>query len=542
MRISTVSEMRRMDQTAIQDYAIPELILMENAGLAVCDVVARYDGVEGKRFCVVCGGGNNGGDGLVIARHLHTRGAQVSVRLLSDPAKFGDAARANWQMVQRLPLNTERLTEGARLAPALEECDAIIDALLGTGLARGVEGVYAEAIRLINKSGKPIFAVDIASGVNGDTGQVMGHAVKATATITFGLPKAGNMLYPGYEQGGALWVSHIGFPPALFDDPQLAMAVNKPVELPPRPQDGHKGTFGQALFVAGAASYYGAPYFAAMAFMKAGGGYSRLATPRSVAPVLAAKGSELVYLPQDETEEGSIALANAERLFAVARKMDFVVIGPGLSLAEETQELVRQLCAGVEGTLLLDGDGLTAVQADLDVVRQRNSPTVLTPHLGEMSRLIDVKVSDIKADQVEVLRRAATELNSIIVLKGAHTMIGYPDGRIYVNLSSNSGMASAGSGDVLTGTIAAMVGLGLPVETAVRQGVYLHGVAGDLAADRIGQDGITAEDILEGLPEALRQHRCQGMRLWHARYALPLVSGEATGTTRQRDPHDAERT
>lgn len=520
MRVSSVAQMRSMDRSAIDQYSIPEVLLMENAALAVVRVIRRYWPVAGQRWLALCGTGNNGGDGLAVARLLHSLGAQVTVMVLGDPARYGGAAAVNYAAAQALGLPITQVTEAAAITRALETCDGVVDGLLGTGLARPVEGLYAAAIEGVNTAGKPVVSIDIPSGVNGDTGQVMGVVVRADYTVTFGLPKFGNLIYPGAGLGGELWVSHISFPPALYDAASVQAATNDPLPLPPRDPAGHKGDFGEALFVAGAATYYGAPYFGALAFMKAGGGYSRLATPAHLAPYIAMRAAEVVYLPQAETASGALAHSNLDGLMQVIEKMDFVVAGPGASLDEETQALIRDLAKACPKPLLLDGDGLTAVSRDLDQVRGRSAPTILTPHMGEMARLTGLSVGEIAQDQVSALRRTASDLNAIIVLKGAHSLIGYPDGRVYVNLSGNAGMATAGSGDVLTGTIAAMAGLGLPVEDAARQGVFVHGLAGDLAAARHGQDGITAQDILEALPAAVRACREEDMA---ARYALRVV-------------------
>lgn len=504
MKVSSVTQMRQMDRMAIHEDKIPELVLMENAGIAAVQTIVRHYPVKGQRWLIVCGVGNNGGDGLVVARHLHSHGAEARVMLLGDPARFGEAAAANLAMVKaiRLPLN-----QASEVDPILAEiaaCDGIVDALLGTGITRPVEGLFAEIIAAVNGTTKPVVSLDIPSGVNGDTGHIMGSAVRAAHTITFGLPKAGNLLHPGYSQGGHLWVTHISFPPRLHSGDVLQIETNDPVEIPARNVEGHKGTFGDTLFVAGAGSYYGAPYFGALACMKAGGGYVRLATPSSVAPVIAARAGELVFLPQEETESRSIAASNLERLLEIAAKLDFVVVGPGTSLNEETQGLLRILVANIDKPLLIDGDGITAVSRAADILRQRTAPTVLTPHMGEFARLTGLEMAAIEKDRVAALRKVCVELNAVIVMKGAHSLIGYPDGRVYINLSGNSGMATAGSGDVLTGTIAGLAGLGLPFDEAVRMGVFVHGVAGDLAAEVKGEDGMTAQDILEAVPHALR--------------------------------------
>jgi NAD(P)H-hydrate epimerase len=280
------------------------------------------------------------------------------------------------------------LKEAAAAKPAIDQSDALVDALFGTGLSRDVGGIYSELIELINASPKPVFSLDIPSGVNGDSGQVMGTAVKASHTITFGLPKVGNLLYPGFELGGRLHVTHISFPYELHNSDELKIGTNDPLPLPPRAADGHKGSFGKVLFIAGAANYLGAPYFSAMAFLKAGGGLSYLATPEAVASFVGNKGSEIVFLPQRATSTGSLALENKSELLEFAKKVDMVVLGPGLSLNDETQELVRSLTAEIERPLVLDGDGITAVASDLSCIQRRSHATVLTPHVGEMGRLV----------------------------------------------------------------------------------------------------------------------------------------------------------
>ncbi len=510
MKIATVEQIRSMDRYAIETLGIPEIILMENAGLAAAVVLEREIGIAGKTFVVLCGIGNNGGDGFVLARLIHSRGGRVKVFALGDTGKLQGAAKANLQILARLPVPVLRVESLDDIRRDVRHADGIVDALFGTGLAREIGGLYREAIQALNEGGRPILSLDIPSGINGDTGAVMGIAVRADCTVTFGLPKIGNLLYPGYDRCGRLYVSHISFPPALTAADDLHLEINGPVPLPPRDPDGHKGTFGEALFIAGARNYYGAPYFAAMSFLKAGGGYARLAAPASIVPCIAQKGSEIVFHPQTETSGGAIALQNESALLETAARMDMLVIGPGLSLAEETQTLVRSLVAAVGIPVLIDGDGLTALADRADVLRGRTAPTILTPHLGEMSRLMGKSAEEIRRDRVGCVQTVARDLGATIVLKGAHSLIGTPEGRVFVNLSGNAGMATAGAGDVLTGTIAAMVGLGLPVPDAVRKGVYLHGLAGDLAAAERGMDGLTARDILEALPRALKADREDG--------------------------------
>lgn len=524
MKIARVEEMRAMDQAAVETYGIPESLLMENAGLAAFQILKRYTPITNRSFLVLCGGGNNGGDGLVVARKIHSGGGTVTACLLSDPAKYKNAARLNYDIAKRLPMNLVEKADPERVRKEIASADGIIDAIFGTGLARNVEGRYAEIIDSVNQSGKPVLSLDIPSGIQGDTGRIMGTAIKAGRTVTFGLPKCGNLLYPGFHRCGKLFVTHISFPPALYGAESLTLEINLPPALPPRDPMGHKGTFGDALFIAGAAGYIGAPYLASCAFLKAGGGYSRLATPKHLVPFIAAKASEMVFLPQSETDAGSISMENEASLAEVAKERDMVVMGPGLSLNEETQSLVRRLTESIDRPLLLDGDGLTATAGIPDILAGRAAPTVLTPHLGEMARITGRSVEDIRNAPIDVLRETSSRLRAIIVLKGPHSMIGFPDGRIYINMSGNSGMATAGSGDVLTGTIAAMHGLGCAVEDAVRLGVFVHGLAGDLAADTHGPDGMTAEAILGALGKAVRYVREGLPDRFAERYAIEEVA------------------
>jgi NAD(P)H-hydrate epimerase len=507
MKIAGVDEMRFMDRFAIEKLGIAEEILMENAGIASLNVLKSRMGVVNKKFIIFCGSGNNGGDGLVVARLIHSQGGRVKVFLLSDSEKFKGAEKTNFEIIKRLPVEVVLLKNAVMAKKDLADCDAVVDAIFGTGLDRPVSGLVEAVINLINKSKKKVLSLDIPSGVNGNTGEIMGMAVRANYTVTFGLPKIGNMLYPGYELGGELFVSHISFPPSLYNKNELLVQTNDDVPLPQRPTEAYKGAMGDVLFIAGAANYYGAPYLAAMSFLKSGGGYSRLAAPRSIIPVIAKRGREMVYLPQEETEAGSIALKNKKALLAMADNVDMVIIGPGLSLHEETVRLIREITSTVKKTLLIDGDGLTAVSDNPGILRRRKAATILTPHMGEMARRTGKSAAEINSNKINVLRETTGKLKATIVLKGAHSLVGTSDGNIYVNLSGNSGMATAGSGDVLTGCIAAMYGMGLKSENAARKGVFLHGYAGDLAVMQKGTDGMTAEDIMNFLPQSLKHDR-----------------------------------
>ena len=516
MKVSRVSEMQQLDKTAIDRYGISDALLMENAGLAVASILQREIGFENKKFMVVCGMGNNGGDGFVVARKIYSNGGIPKVLIMGSRDKYKHTAEMNLKIIEKLAVEIIDDVTIDNVRSDVMHCDVIVDAIFGTGLTRPVEGKYSDMIHLINRAKKPVVSVDIPSGINGDTGEIMGIAVKADHTITFGLPKLGNMFYPGYGHCGKLYVSHISFPPEMLND--FKIRLNPDIPLPPRNPDFHKSDFGHLLCIAGASGYYGAPYFAAMSFLKAGGGYARLAAPKSMIPHLAQKGSEIVFIPQAETDSGSISLENKNALLSLCDKMDMVIIGPGLSLNEETKELVKIIVETVKKPVLIDGDGIAAICENPGILKQRSAETILTPHMGEMSRLTGLGVTDINADKVNILQKIAKELDAVVVLKGAHSLIGCPDQQVFINMSGNAGMASAGSGDVLTGTIGAMVTAGLCVTDAVCKGVFLHGLAGDLAALEKGEDGMTAQDILDFLPMALKNDRRRAVETLQDRY------------------------
>ena len=518
MKVSRVGEMRELDRRASTDYGIVEELLMENAGEAAHFAILSEIGVADNNFVIFCGVGNNGGDGLVVARKLHSNGAGVTVFILGDPSKFKGGAKKNYDIARRLKIGISEFKSVDDTLVALAEADAIVDAIFGTGLTRHVDGIYREAIELINECDAPVFSLDIPSGIHGDTGQVMGAAILADCTITFGLPKLGNLLFPGFDYGGKLYVTHISFPPELHNGSEIKIATNDPVPLLPRLSDTHKGSYGKALFIAGSSNYLGAPYFAAMSFLKAGGGLSFLAAPEPVTAFIGNKGSEIIFVPQKATASGAIAFENKDKILEFCSKVDLVVMGPGLSLNEETQKLVRALAAEISKPLLIDGDGLTAISADVSCIKKRLAPTILTPHLAEMARLTRKEIDVISQNKVDVLQDTTRQLNATLVLKGAHSLIGYADERVFINLSGNPGMATAGSGDVLTGAIAAMSGLGLPLPDAVRMGVFLHGFAGDLAAEEIGEDGVVADDIMKSLPKALKAIREDFLKLAQNHY------------------------
>ncbi len=509
MRVSTVSEIRRLDGRATKDFGVPDHILMENAGEAVYYEILQSLGVNGLRFTVIGGPGNNGGDSFVVARKLHSSGAHVRVLILADVDRFSGPARMNYEMILLSGVRILVDPPSEQIAESLAWCDVVVDGLLGTGLTREVDGRFRQVIELVNSAGKQVVAVDIPSGVDGDTGQVRGVAIQADTTVTFGLPKRGNLMSPGAALGGQLVVTHISFPPKLVDDDDILVAINEPSRLPARRIDHRDNTCGEVLFIVGSRDSFGAPGFAVLAMLRTGICYARLAVPESITSVLADLDSEIVFAPQEETDSGSLSPAALDGLLGVGQNADFVVLGPGLSPVEETQELVRQLATRLEKPLLIDGDGTTAVVEAPEVLRRRSDPTVLMVHPYELSRLSGRSLSDLEDDPIPALQDAAQDLEIILVLKGDRTLIGFPDRRVDIDLRGDAGRSSAGSSNVLDGTIAAMHTLRLPFEEAVRTGVFLHGFAGDSAARDQGTGKVDTRRLLEQIPvaaKALRDH------------------------------------
>lgn len=508
-KVCSVEEAKWIDEEAGR-RGIDHSLLMEDAGTAVFNLVHRVYGVYGRKYLVVAGTGNNGGDALVAARRIYAYGGSVKIHIVGDPEKYREPARKNYEIIVKMgvPLKITRSeSDLLELEKDLEWSDIVIVGLIGIGLKGEVTGITRQVIEAINKSGKPVVSIDIPSGIDGNNGLVRGVAVKSTYTVTFGLPKIGNILYPGYYYCGKLFVSRLSYPPDLLGSEKIKVELNTPVKLPERVKWGHKGSFGKLLVVAGARYYYGAPYYSSYSFLKAGGGYSRLVAPRSVIPIIASRCSEVVYHPVEETEDGTLSLRSYSQIMSIIEEygVDIVVVGPGTSLNQETQELILKLVESIDKPLIIDGDGITALSKNPGILRNRRAPTILTPHPIEFTRLTNVQFSELRENPVGIVSRVARELNSYIVLKGAHSVIVYPDGRVFINMTGNPGMAKAGMGDVLNGVIATMYGIGLrDIGEAVRMGVLIHGLAGDLVAQDIGEDGVTPDNVLEYLPRAVR--------------------------------------
>ncbi len=514
MLLLTAEAMRRLDRETIEGGHASAEQLMERAGAGVVRAMERrYGPALGLRVLLLCGTGNNGGDGLVAARHLRARGAVPQVLLLGPREHVLGEARAHLGHLETEGVKAVEVASEAELARAIEERDGwdfALDALLGTGARGAPEGLIAagvQALRDLDDAGVRVVAVDLPTGVAADTGEIARRAVRADLTVTFGHPKRGHYLYPGRAFVGALEVVDIGLaaPPAGAGGfaVELATSGEMAALVPVRDPRAHKGSVGRVLVVGGSEGLTGAVTLAAQAATRAGAGYVQVASPASLHDVLEVKLTEEMTLPCAEIAGRALGSVSLPEVLEHARGADAVVLGPGLSRRRDSLELARAVVRDLTSPVVVDADALNAFEGDCDALALGAGPRVLTPHLGEMARLTGEGVQAIEARRIEEATESAARWQSVVVLKGAPTVTGSPDGRATVNPTGNPGMATAGAGDVLSGAIAALIAQGLAPYDAARLAVYAHGLAGDHAAEGKGQHGMSAGDILEALPGAL---------------------------------------
>ena len=513
MNIVTGAEMQLLDRRTITEAKIPSATLMERAGAGiVSQLETQYGPMRGKTVTILCGKGNNGGDGLVVARLLHRQRAQVRVLLLPPVADLSRDAAAMYRRFAKAAGNakTIRFQSAKQVRPLLASSDILIDALLGTGLASEVTGAYREAIELINTTGKPVISIDLPSGIHADTGAILGQAVRASLTVTLGLPKLGLYIGAGIDQSGIIRVVDIGIPQACMDKldrrTQLLTSDDIVTMLPERWPSSHKGTFGHAGIIAGSVGKTGAAALAAQAALRVGAGLVTVATPSSVNDVLESKLLEAMTLPLPETKARTLARSGLDRILAFIQARTAIAIGPGLSTHHETVELVQSLMKHLDRPSVFDADALNALAGRASLLTECPTLPILTPHPGEIARLeVDATAQSVNADRIGTARRFARQRGVFVVLKGARTVIARPDGLVAICPTGNPGMATAGTGDVLTGMIVGLLAQGVPSWEAACAATYLHGSAGDLAAKQLGQAGMIASDLIAQIPYALQQ-------------------------------------
>jgi ADP-dependent NAD(P)H-hydrate dehydratase / NAD(P)H-hydrate epimerase len=512
MRVLNSAQMREAERRTIEDLGIASLVLMENAGR---QVVAAIEAVHGERLehrvGILCGHGNNGGDGFVVARTLLQRGVDVAVFVIGPVASVRGDARINLEILGRLGLTIVEIADPQAWElhfSEISDCALIVDAMFGTGLNAPLSGLLETVVADVNNAGIPIVAVDLPSGLSADSHEPIGPSIEAAMTVTLGAPKIPLVLPPGETRAGDIVIADIGIPGGIFDDldgPRLELVTRGSVRehLTARPADSHKGDYGHVLIVAGTRGKSGAAHLAAMGALRSGAGLVTIATAASCLDVVAAMAPEYMTEPIAEDSEGLDPEA-VDRVIEMAR--DVIAIGPGLGTRPGTREFVRRMLERATTPLVVDADGLNAFAANPELLRGRDGrDVIITPHPGEMARLVGMTTDEVQANRVEVARNFASSQKVYVVLKGYCTLIATPDGQVMINPTGNAGMATGGTGDVLTGMIAAWLAQLLDAEAACRVAVYLHGVAGDLAEADEGEVSMISGDLAGRIGDAVLQ-------------------------------------
>lgn len=503
MKILNRATMRNADQRTSEEYGLPGLVLMETAGIRVVEFILSLKR-DLKRIVVLAGPGNNGGDGLAAARLLAGAGFSVSIwSTVKSGAYRGDAA-VNEKFLLKAGFFIRRLTASADLDQFRNElgaADLLIDALLGIGVDRDLDGLMEETVNCVNSSGVPVVAVDIPSGVNADSGAVMGCAIKADWSVTFGFPKQGLLLHPGAGLAGEIVVADINVPGELVKNEPVDLLTPEYIRkiLPGRPSDGHKGSMGRVLIVAGSPGMTGAALLTAESALQGGAGLVYLAAPESVCPALEAKTVEVITIALPEKTPGIIDPTAAEEVIEKARACDALVVGPGLDTGEATSNLLFKLIQLSPVPIVLDAGALEAMGRKLNILRSARHAPVITPHPGEMARLLGKSADQVQASRLETALKNAQLWNCVIILKGSNTITATPEGKVSINPTGGPELATAGSGDLLTGLVASFIAQGMAPEDAARAGPFVHGLAGDLLPPGRGH---MARDVLDYYKEA----------------------------------------
>ena len=512
MYVVTAQQMKDMDRLTIESFGIPGLVLMENAARGATDALFRhFPNVRSLKVGIAAGHGNNGGDGFVIARYLAGANVPVDVYLLSKRKKVKGDAAANLKLLDRMKVPVHEVTDVTRFESyqdKMKSCNLWIDAMLGTGLTSDVRGLFKQMITQLNAAQTPVLAVDIPSGLDSDTGKPRGCCVQATVTVTFGLPKIGHVVLPGSEFVGKLEVIDIGIPSSVVDDvgPNHYLLTQEMITgaFQARDAQSHKGTTGHLLVIGGSPGKTGAAMMTSQAAMRVGTGLVTLGIPKSLNVAVESQLIEVMTLPLPENRDQTLGLSAYEKILRQMENKDGVAIGPGMGGDKSTQDLVRRLIRTSPVPVVVDADGLNALVGNLSFLKKLKVPVVLTPHPGEMARLVGKTVSEVQENRIDEARSFAGTHGVHLVLKGAKTVIAHPDGAVFVNPTGNPGMASGGMGDVLTGIISGLIVQGLSVSEAVNAGVYLHGRAADALARSMGPMGFLASDLIDILPGQIK--------------------------------------
>lgn len=511
MRVLTSQQMRDADRRTVDEIGIASLVLMENAGRqVVASMEAAFEDLANVHVAILCGKGNNGGDGFVVARTLSERGISVSVFLVGISSDVRGDARVNLGVLRALDIDVVEIADAATWelhGSDVMAADIIVDAIFGTGLSGPATGLVETIIADLNASSSPVVAIDLPTGLSADSADVIGPAVAATLTVTLGAPKLPLVLPPGERLTGSLVIADIGIPRRVIDEldgPRLGLItkIDMAALVTARVAESQKGDYGRLLIVAGSRGKTGAAHLAAAGALRSGAGLVTIATPASCQPILATLGVEYMTDALDETSDGQVAWEALDHV--LESRADVIVLGPGLGRSPSTMALVQGIVERAGVPLVLDADALFAFVGESDRLMGRDdAEIIITPHPGEMARLTGLTVEAVQADRVEVARTFAMTHRVHVILKGYRTVVATPDGSAFINLTGNPGMASGGTGDVLTGVLAAWFGQLLDAGDASKLAVYLHGLAGDLAAADEGEVAMVAGDLVDRLGDAV---------------------------------------
>ncbi len=505
----TTNEMAEIDNRAINEFGIPGVCLMENAGVGVVRAMQnRYGNMEDRRIGILAGKGKNGGDGFVIARHLHNLGSRVHIYCLFDPDESVGDTHTHLNTARKMGIHIEVLKNEERVSQSefsFHNMEFWVDAVFGTGLNANPKGHIAKALSILTSMERPIISVDIPSGLLANTGQPTEIALRADLTVTFGFPKVGHILYPGPDYSGRLIVADIGIPKAAANAQGVKtflLESDKATSLFPKyPADAHKGSFGHVLVLAGATGKMGAGYMAAEAVLRAGAGLVTLGYPKG-AISLGPTPPEIMTLPLPSTSSGTFSNEAILPGLEAASMVDAVVIGPGITTQKETVSFVHNWLVRCDRPMVVDADALNAMALGFTKWNEVTASLCLTPHPGEFSRLTGQSIEEVQTNRIEVARKFSEEKTVEVALKGARTILASPNGEVWVNMSGNAVLASGGTGDVLAGIAGSLLAQGLSSTDALRAAVHLHGMAGDIAAQKMGGRGVLASDIMHLLPDA----------------------------------------
>jgi NAD(P)H-hydrate epimerase len=511
MLLAMNHQMQALDKKAIETYGIPSIVLMENAGKVVVDEIIKARNTYSK-VIIVCGPGNNGGDGFVIARHLYNLFVPVKVFVVGKASELNHDAMLNYSILKKLDFEIDEISDDAGLIKFekfLRRDNLIVDSIFGTGMSREIQGIFAKVIIAINEMADMVLSVDLPSGINGNDGHVLGVAVEADKTVALVIPKVGNIMFPGSDYNGELIIKGIGVPDMIIE--QVGIKYNlitrdiiEPL-VPHRKRNSHKGDYGKGQIIAGSIGLAGAAILACKAALRTGMGLLKLYIPESLNMLITTSVPEVITIPLNEVRRGVIGISNFQKIIEDASWADVIAIGPGCGVNAEVSELIKRLLNESVIPLVIDADGINALSKSLYWLEEKKCPVILTPHVGEMSRLTGLSADEINASPIDIAVQFSQKWDTIVVLKGARTVIATPSGEVYVNINGNSGMATAGSGDVLTGIITSLIAQGLePVQASIL-GVFIHGRAGDIMVEQRGEHGLLAGDLILGLTKAIRE-------------------------------------